>query len=100
MLPCLPRWGAIPYRVLSATGSGRRSQRSPRLSRFKGTGSGEGCPRPCPAQRRAIRLDAEVRQDGGGEALELGELVVAHEADAEVRDAGLGVAAQGGDDRV
>src|SRR5258705_5046733 len=43
---------------------------------------------------------AKGGQDLGGESLELGELIVAHEPDAEIADAGRGVPPERGDHHV
>src|SRR5215472_18033275 len=45
-------------------------------------------------------LSGEDGEYFGGEALELLELILAHEAQAEVGDAGVGVAAKGSDHRL
>src|SRR6266508_4104272 len=50
--------------------------------------------------RPAVALPCELRQHLGGEALELLKLIVAHEAEAEVGDTGVGVPAERGDHRV
>src|SRR5262245_61849830 len=64
-------------------------------------------PRPCPRApplpvppRPGEGVSAKLRQDFFGEALELGELVVADQADAEVGDAGGGVPLDHVDDDV
>src|SRR5689334_7577937 len=47
--------------------------------------------------RGGFQLFLQRRQDLASEALELRQLIVADEAHAEIGDAGLGIAAQGGD---
>src|SRR5690349_17987361 len=86
----------VSVRAFHARGPCRRQRSTHALT----TVSSGASPADGPGAGRRPRLVGKDGQHLGGEALELLELIFAHEAEAEIGDAGIDVAVKGGDDRL